>query len=117
MEDITENLIKIIKKMPKKDRYKLYQVLEKRYPLEKRKNNRVKLNTDAGYTSLECFGKDTIQDISVGGVFLKTMAFLAVGRPITVTIPSSDGSHTIKVHGEVVRVTDEGVGIKFTGKA
>ncbi|MBA4366526.1 MAG: hypothetical protein C0403_02690 [Desulfobacterium sp.] len=116
MEDITGNLIKIIQKMPKKDRYKLYQVLKKRYPLEKRKNHRVKLNTHAGYTSLECFGKDMIQDISVGGVFLKTMAPLAIGRPITVTIPSADGSHTIKVHGEVVRVTDDGVGIKFTQK-
>ncbi len=117
MKDITENLIKIIQQMPKKDRYKLYQVLEKRYPIEKRKNNRVKLNTHAGYTSLECFGMDSIQDISVGGVFLQTMAPLAVGRPITMTIPSTDGRHTIKVHGEVVRVTDNGVGIKFTQKA
>jgi hypothetical protein len=117
MDKITENLIKIIKKMPGKDRYKLYQVLEKKYPLDKRNHERTEFHTTAGYTSLECFGNDFIEDISVGGVFLKTMTPLTIGRPITITIPSTDGHHNIKVHGEVVRVTEDGVGIQFTRKA
>jgi len=117
MDEITENLVKIIKKMPAKDRYKLYQVLEKRYPLEKRDNNRIEFHANAGYTSLECFGNDMIQDISAGGVYMKTMTPLTIGQPITLTIPSTDGSHNVRVHGEVVRVTDDGVGIKFTRKA
>jgi hypothetical protein len=117
MDEITENLIKIIQQMPEKDRYKLYKVLEKKYPLEKRKSNRTSFQSQAEYTSLECFGKDIIQDISVGGVFMKTMEPLTIGRPITLTIPATNGSHSIKVQGEVVRVTDDGVGIKFTRKA
>lgn len=117
MDEITENLIKIIQKMPEKDRVKLYRVLEKKYPLEKRKNKRISFESQAGYTSLECFGNDIIQDISVGGVFMKTVEPLTIGRPIILTIPSTDGSHSIKMQGEVVRVADDGVGIKFTRKA
>jgi hypothetical protein len=116
MDDITENLIKIIQQMPESDRYKLYRMLAKKYPLEKRKDKRVPFASDAGYTSLECFGKEIIQDISVGGAFLKTMEPLSIGRPITLTIPATDGSHTVRVQGEVVRIAKNGVGIKFTRK-
>jgi len=102
--------------MPEKERYKLYKALEKRYPLEKRKHNRVAYNSDARYTSLELFGEDLLRDISVGGVFLKTTTPFTVGRPITLIISSTDGKMNIKAHGEIVRVTSDGVGIQFIQK-
>ena len=116
MEDISNKLIKIIKNMPEKERYKLYRALKERYPLEKRKHTRTAYHSDVRYTSLEIFGNDVLKDISVGGVFLKTTTPFTVGRPITLIIPSTDGQRNVKVRGEIVRVTSEGVGIKFIRK-
>jgi len=116
MENITDKLLEIIKNMPEKERYKLYRALKKRYPPEKRKHKRVPYHSDARYTSLEIFGEDLLQDISVGGVFLKTMTPFTVGRPITLIISSTDGKMNIKAHGEIVRVTSDGVGIQFIQK-
>jgi hypothetical protein len=116
MEDITDNLIKVIKNMPEKERYKLYKALEKRYPLEKRKHDRVAYHSKARYTSLETFGEDLLQDISSGGVFLKTMTPFTVGCPITLIISSTNGKMNIKAYGEIVRVTPDGVGIQFIRK-
>lgn len=116
MEDITEKLIEIIQNMPKKERYALYKTLEKRYPKEKRKHNRVAYHSSARYTSLESFGEDFLRDISVGGVFLKTVTPFTVGRPITLIISSRDGKMNVRAHGEVVRVTSDGVGIQFIPK-
>jgi Tfp pilus assembly protein PilZ len=57
-----------------------------------------------------------LRDISVGGVFLKTITPFTVGRPITLIISSKDGQMNIKVHGEVVRVASDGVGIQLIQK-
>jgi hypothetical protein len=58
--------------------------------------------------------QDRVNDLSASGLFLQTDRQLAIGQEIAMTIPLTD-SHgmVIKVTGEVVRTTTEGVGVAF----
>ena len=58
--------------------------------------------------------RDRVNDMSASGLFLETNRRLAIGQEIAMTIPLPD-SHgiVIKVTGEVVRKTYNGVGVAF----
>lgn len=58
--------------------------------------------------------RDRVNDMSASGLFLETSRRLAIGQEIAMTIPLPD-SHgiVIKVTGEVVRKTYNGVGVAF----
>lgn len=57
------------------------------------------------------------QDLSSGGMFIKTDESFAIGQLLMLTIPFMDKTkEAVKVPAEVVRVTDEGIGVKFIKK-
>lgn len=57
--------------------------------------------------------KDFIQDISSGGVFIQTHMPFTVGQEVSLTFPLPSFQKHVKVIGEVVRSTPQGVGVKF----
>ena len=59
-----------------------------------------------------CF-TDFIQDISNGGVFIQTDGSFFVGQQITLTFSLPITKKDIKIDGEVARLDDEGIGVKF----
>ena len=83
---------------------------------EKRKYTRMLCNVDAGYTSNELFGHEYITDISLGGVFVETGETFPVGQKIRLSIPYSMQEKYVKVEGTVVRVAENGIGVKFHEK-
>ena len=56
------------------------------------------------------------QDISEGGMFIKTEATLSVGQMIIIKVPFSDHRKVIHVPAEIVRAVDGGIGVKFFKK-
>ena len=56
------------------------------------------------------------KDISNGGLFIETDEVFTLGQVIMLNIPFSNENRTIKVPAEVVRVNDEGIGLKFLKK-
>lgn len=118
---VTVRLIELILKMSEADQRNLLSVIENRiskkktHPKDKRKHPR-----KATLISVECSTEsvsfmDTIQDISNGGVFIKTDAPFDIGQEILMNFSPEESENPIVVRGKVVRVDPNGVGVKFTG--
>lgn len=56
------------------------------------------------------------KDISNGGIFIQTNEVFTVGQAVVLNIPFSDGNREIKVPAEIVRVSMNGIGLKFMKK-
>ena len=56
------------------------------------------------------------KDISNGGIFIQTDEVFSVGQTVILNIPFSDDSRELKVPAEIVRVSDNGIGLKFMKK-
>jgi Tfp pilus assembly protein PilZ len=56
------------------------------------------------------------KDISSGGVFIQTNEVFRVGQIVILDIPFSNGEQTIQVPAEIVRVDNDGIGLRFIKK-
>ncbi|MCG6910482.1 MAG: PilZ domain-containing protein [Deltaproteobacteria bacterium] len=56
------------------------------------------------------------KDISNGGLFIQTDEVFSVGQVVILNIPFSNGRREIKVPAEIVRVSSEGIGLRFMKK-
>jgi len=110
---ITARLIELIKSMPEDEQRTLLKDLEEK-PFEgRRKKVRKPFLMAVDYSTQDHVYKDFIQDISTGGVFIQTHMPFTVGQEVSLTFPLPNYQKHIKVTGEVVRSTTQGVGVKF----
>ena len=110
---ITARLIELIKSMPEDEQRTLLKDLEEK-PFEgRRKHVRKPFLMAVDYSTQDHVYKDFIQDISTGGVFIQTHMPFSVGQEVSLTFPLPNYQKHIKVTGEVVRSTTQGVGVKF----
>jgi len=56
--------------------------------------------------------QDISRDISINGIFIETAANLKAGDTLTICFEMTRGS-PIKVEGEIVRIGQGGVGVRF----
>lgn len=110
---ITARLIELIKNMSEDEQRTLLKDLEER-PFEgRRKHVRKPFLMAVDYSTQDHVYKDFIQDISSGGVFIQTHMPFTVGQEVSLTFPLPSFQKHVKVVGEVVRSTPQGVGVKF----
>jgi len=110
---ITARLVELIKNMSEDEQRTLLKNLEER-PFEgRRKHVRKPFLMAVDYSTQDHVYKDFIQDISSGGVFIQTHMPFTVGQEVSLTFPLPNYQKHIKVIGEVVRSTPQGVGVKF----
>jgi len=64
---------------------------------------------DRTYTAL-------CKDISNGGIFIETDQVFQVGQIVTLIIPFSDDRRNLNVPAEIVRVSQDGIGLRFLKK-
>ncbi len=64
---------------------------------------------DRNYTGIS-------EDISSGGMFIKTEDSFSVGQSIIINIPLTNKQKHIKVPAEIARVMPEGIGVEFLKK-
>jgi Tfp pilus assembly protein PilZ len=57
--------------------------------------------------------RDFIQDMSEGGLFIETSNEFSVGQKIIMTFAFPDYQKPLKMHGEIIRVQTDGIGVKF----
>jgi len=110
---ITTRLIELIKKMPKEEQRALLKELEERLFEGKREHERKPFLMAVDYSTQDHVYKDFIQNISAGGVFIQTNMPFSVGQEVSLTFPLPNYKKHIKIIGEVVRTTPQGVGVKF----
>ena len=110
---ITARLIELIKNMPEDEQRALLKDLEEK-PFEgRRKHARKPFLMAVDYSTQDHVYKDFIQDISTGGVFIQTHMPFSVGQEVSLTFPLPNYQKHIKIVGEVVRSSPQGVGVKF----
>ena len=56
---------------------------------------------------------DFISDISRGGMFIKTSSSFSVGKNVTIKFQMPASKKIFQLIGEIVRLQDNGIGIKF----
>jgi len=56
------------------------------------------------------------KDISNGGIFIETDQVFQVGQIVTLIIPFSDDRRNLNVPAEIVRVSQDGIGLRFLKK-
>ena len=53
------------------------------------------------------------EDIGAGGMFIETNDRFPVGEKVFLTFPLSDEKKQAKLHAEVIRSTNKGIGVRF----
>ncbi len=79
----------------------------------KRKHDRKRLFTVVDYTTQGRAYRGFIQNISPGGVFIETSVPFSVGQELSLSFPLHSYQKHVKISGEVVRTSPQGIGVKF----
>lgn len=115
----TENkklLSLIIAVLPESNLRKLWKQLEDWHTFKLREMRRHPRKPS--FISVECSSNeicftDFTQDISNGGVFIKTGGSFFIGQQISLTFSLPKTKKDITVSGEVARIDSKGIGVKF----
>ena len=110
---VLDRLYKLIKDMSEEEQLNLLKELEERLFKDKREHKRKPFFMVVDYSTHDRAYKDYIQNIGTGGVFIETRTPLSVGQVISLSFPLPDYQKYIKITGEVVRVSPQGIGVKF----
>ena len=65
------------------------------------------------YTNKGGPSRGVIRDISLGGVFIFSRGAFSLGQSLSVAFSPPDVEKTVWIAGDVMRVTPEGIGVKF----
>lgn len=110
---VITQLIKMIKHLTHQERRILLNTLKRKHFKEKRRKPRKANPALLDYAVRGRVFHGFIHDISVGGVFIETGESVDVGQEILTMIPVPNSPRSIKVIGNVVRSTPNGIGVKF----
>lgn len=111
--DSVDCLMELISNMSEHEQENLLEELQERQGKEKRKYPRKPFLVSVDYADQENFYQDFIRDINANGVFIDTKKPFTVGKEVTLTFPIPHEQGQVKINGQIVRVTKQGIGVKF----
>jgi len=86
---------------------------EKTESKDRRRHPRQPCSLKVGYATMDLSFIDFITDINCWGVFIQSDKKVPVGESVSMTIPLHGEEQSIKVIGEVMWSSPQGMGIKF----
>ncbi len=110
---ITARLVDLISNMPVHAQEILLTRLEEKLRMDERKYPRKPYLKEVEFATEDRVYQEFIQDISTGGLFIETPSPLAVGQEIILILSLPSHERPIKIICEVVRATEQGIGVKF----
>ena len=110
---VVARLRDLINKMTKEEQQALLDELELRLFKKQREHERKSFLTTLDYSTESGSYRDFIKDISVGGLFIETGTSFSVGEEISMTLLLPEYEKKIKIQGEIVRIEEQGIGVKF----
>ena len=112
---ITHQLFQLITGMSEDERRTLLKLLKEGALKSKcrRQYFRKPLHVPVRYATKGAPSNGFIQDISLGGVFVLSRAAFSVGQGLAIAFSPPSIEKTVWIAGDVVRVTPEGVGVRF----
>jgi Tfp pilus assembly protein PilZ len=112
-DEIHALIFKKINQMTDAEIQEFYQVFKEKQHGKLRKNDRKEFSMIVDYSVNDRYYRDFIQDISESGLFIKTPQTFSAGQKIKMTFMSPDYQKPFKIKGEIVRVHEDGAGVKF----
>jgi Tfp pilus assembly protein PilZ len=79
----------------------------------RRQHIRKLVHTPVRYTKRAGLSSGVIRDISLGGVFILSRKAFSLAQSLSVSFSPANFDKTIWITGDVMRVTPEGIGVKF----
>ncbi len=86
---------------------------EVKFSDDTRENIRKPYNMVVDYVAQDRFCNDFIKNVSSGGMFIETRIPFLVGQDIILTFPLPKSRKHVKIAGEIIRTTPQGIGVKF----
>jgi Tfp pilus assembly protein PilZ len=80
---------------------------------EKRESERKAVKVSVDYSVKDKFYSDMLENISAGGAFIRTTRLFQAGNSTTMVVSLPKMEKNFKIKGEIVRLTDEGFGVRF----
>ena len=112
-DEIHALIFKEINQMSDSEIREFYQEFKEKQHGKQRKYDRKEFSMIVDYSVNDRYYRDFIQDISESGLFIKTPQMFSAGQGIKMTFMSPDYRKPFKIKGEIVRVHEDGVGVKF----
>ena len=109
----TARLIELIKRMSNEEQKDLVKQLEERLFDGKREYDRKRYFSVVDYNTQEAVHTGFIENISPNGVFIGTSSSFSVGEEISMAFPLPISQEHVRIQGEVVRVSADGIGVRF----
>jgi Tfp pilus assembly protein PilZ len=116
IEEVHSRTSEIISSMSEIKTQKLLKGLEKWQQsklADKREHSREHTSIYAFFETNGLSFKDSIKNLSAGGLFIETGIPLSVNRELFISFLHPDYGTLIKVAGEIVRTDSKGIGVKF----
>lgn len=117
MADIENSVVarlhELIKRMSKEEQQALLSGLEEKLFKKTRKHERKPFFSTLDYSTESGSYRDFVKDISIEGVFIETSIPFSVGELISMTFLLPEHEKKIKIHGEIVRIDEQGIGVQF----
>ena len=110
---VVTRLHELINRMSKDEQQSLLTELEKGFYKGKREHERKSFFETVDYTTASQTYRDFVKDISDKGVFIETSNPFSVGEKISMTFLLPEHKKRLKIQGEIVRIEEQGVGVKF----
>ena len=111
--DVTSRLFALIGRMSDEERQGLLHEIEKRPFLKKRRHHRKPYFSVVDYSAQEYPFADFIQNIAAEGIFISTSTPFSFGQEVLLAFPLPVSQEHITIPGEVVRIEEEGIGVRF----
>ena len=106
-------LLELIEQMSKDEQQSLISELEEKLSKGKREHERKSFHATVDYSNDSGFHRDFIDDISDGGVSIKTSTPYSVGEKISMTFLLPEHEKRLQIEGEIARIDAQGIGVKF----
>jgi c-di-GMP-binding flagellar brake protein YcgR len=112
---ITYRLFQLISRMSHDERCALLRLLREGLLKGKcrRQHFRKAFHVPIHYTTEGGTFRDFIQNISLGGLFILSQRSLSVGQSLAIAFFSPSIDKNVWIAGDVVRVTVDGIGVRF----
>ena len=110
---VTARIIEIVLAMPVDERRTLLKYLEEKHITGRRKYPRRTYFMEVSFATPDRASSGYIQNISTDGLFVETKEPHSVGQHLTLSFRLPNSKEHIKINGEIVRVSPQGIGVKL----
>jgi len=114
ISEVTARLIELILQIPPEERLTILKNIERKYNKGKRGSSRKSYFMDVVFATDDRAIKGFIQNISNEGILIESKGTFHVGQKLTMTFVLFNKKGPVKITGEIVRISSEGLGIKFS---